>query len=376
MIRFLHTADLQLGKAFRDVPGDQGARLRAYRLDVIQSIGRLARERQAQFVLIAGDLFDAHTVDDRTVTVAAHHLSAIGLPVLVIPGNHDPGGDADAAFRKSSFRAACGPQVQVLLNQDPIPLLNGSVVVLPCPLMVRHTLRDTTDHLTRDFGRDAAPDGVRIGLAHGAVVDFAREEEGATNIIDPRRASVAALDYLALGDWHGTLRVHERAWYSGTPEPDRFKNNDPGNVLVVEVDGPGAVPRVEKVRVAQTRWVEHSAVLHSDDDLTVLGDWAGRLEAPTSTLVRLTLEGTMSFAGAARLEALLAQCGSLFLLLKRDGQIRTTATAEELAAIATAGPVRTAVERLASFAAGEAEQAGDAALALQVLHRIATGAAA
>jgi DNA repair exonuclease SbcCD nuclease subunit len=374
MIRFLHTADLQLGKAFRDVPGDQGARLRACRLEAIQSIARVARERQAQFVLIAGDLFDAHTVDDRTVTVAAHHLSAIGLPVLVIPGNHDPGGDADAVFKKASFRAACGGRVQVLLNQDPVPLLNGSVIVLPCPLIARHTLRDTTDHLTNDFGRDVAPTGVRIGLAHGAVIDFTREEEGATNVIDPNRASVAGLDYLALGDWHGALRVHDRAWYSGTPEPDRFKNNDSGNVLVVELDGPGAVPRVDKVRVAQTQWVEHAAVLHSEEDVAVLSDWGARLEPPTTTLLRLTLEGALSFAGAARLEALLAQWGNLFLLLKREGGVRSTATTDELSAIATAGPLKAAVDRLVAVADGASDQAGDAALALQLLHRMATGA--
>jgi len=376
MIRFLHTADLQLGRAFRDVSGDRGARLREYRLDVVQAIGRVARHRQAQFVLIAGDLFDAHTVDDRTITTAAHHLSAIGLPVLVIPGNHDPGGDADAVFKRASFRAACGDRVRVLLSQDPVPLLNGSAVVLPCPLLSRHTLRDTTEHLTNDFGRDVVPNGVRIGLAHGAVIDFAREEEGATNLIDANRVSVAGLDYLALGDWHGTLQVHDRAWYSGTPEPDRFKNNDPGNVLLVELDGSGAVPRVEKVRVAHTRWVEHEATVHSDEDVTVLSEWVGGVESPTNTLVRLTLDGALSFEGSGRLDTLLTQWGNLFLLLKREGEIRTAATAEELAAIATAGPVKTAADRLAAIAGGATVQAGDAALALQMLHGIAAGGVA
>jgi len=46
----------------------------------------------------------------------------------------------------------------------------------------------------------ATPPGVlRIGLAHGSVVNFGSECE-ATNPIDPARATKARLDYLALGD--------------------------------------------------------------------------------------------------------------------------------------------------------------------------------
>ena len=48
------------------------------------------------------------------------------------------------------------------------------------------------------------------------------------------------------------MEIAPRTWYSGTPEPDRFPRNDPGNVLVVTIDGGGAgvgaAPRVEKGR--------------------------------------------------------------------------------------------------------------------------------
>ena len=58
------------------------------------------------------------------------------------------------------------------------------------------------------------------------------------------RAATARLDYLALGDWHGTRRIDARTWYSGTPEPDRFKANEPGNVLQVDIARAGAEPIV------------------------------------------------------------------------------------------------------------------------------------
>jgi hypothetical protein len=44
-----------------------------------------------------------------------------------------------------------------------------------------------------------------------------------------------------------------RAWYAGAPEATRYKENQPGYVLIVDIDAPGAEPRVEQVPVARTR---------------------------------------------------------------------------------------------------------------------------
>ena len=56
--------------------------------------------------------------------------------------------------------------------------------------------------------------------------------EGQNPIADTR-AETANLDYLALGDWHGTLEVAPRTWYAGAPEPDRFRANEPGNIFYI-----------------------------------------------------------------------------------------------------------------------------------------------
>src|SRR5690606_18918450 len=97
---------------------------------------------------------------------------------------------------------------------------------------------------------------IRIGLAHGSVAGILPDTVDATNPIAADRAATARLDYLALGDWHGARRIGARTWYSGTPEPDRFKENEPGNVLQVDIAQPGAEPVVEVVPVAAYRWHE------------------------------------------------------------------------------------------------------------------------
>ena len=72
------------------------------------------------------------------------------------------------------------------------------------------------------------------------------------------RAVRAGLDYLALGDWHGVRQAGPKAWYAGTPEPDRFRDNAPGHALAVRIAAAGAEPEVERHRLAQYRWQRHT----------------------------------------------------------------------------------------------------------------------
>src|SRR6202011_5230841 len=108
--------------------------------------------------------------------------------------------------------------------------------LLPAPLLRKSELDDISAWMD---GAATPPGALRIGLAHGSVVNFGNEGE-ATNPIDPARSAKARLDYLALGDWHRTLRVGPAAWYAGTPEPDRAGGQERGTALLVDIAGPGA----------------------------------------------------------------------------------------------------------------------------------------
>jgi len=53
-MRFIHTADWQIGKPFKQF-GDRESVLRQARLVAIENIGRLAAKEGAAHVLVAGD---------------------------------------------------------------------------------------------------------------------------------------------------------------------------------------------------------------------------------------------------------------------------------------------------------------------------------
>ncbi|NLE11520.1 MAG: DNA repair exonuclease, partial [Actinobacteria bacterium] len=92
-MRFVHTADWQLGKPFGRVSDPQKrSLLQQERVEAVKRIGRVVQATGAEFVLVAGDLFDSRSADKATVSAACSAIGQIGVPVVVIPGNHDHGG--------------------------------------------------------------------------------------------------------------------------------------------------------------------------------------------------------------------------------------------------------------------------------------------
>ena len=85
MMRFLHTSDWQLGMTRRFLSEEAQARF-----DAIRTIGRIAREKQCQFMLVCGDSFESNQMDRKTVARAIEALKEVSVPVYLLPGNHDP----------------------------------------------------------------------------------------------------------------------------------------------------------------------------------------------------------------------------------------------------------------------------------------------
>jgi len=87
-LTFLHSADWQLGKPFAGVDDLQKrALLQNERFAVIKRLARIAKEHGAEFVLVAGDLFDSPQATKATVAAACSAIGTIGVPVFAIPGN-------------------------------------------------------------------------------------------------------------------------------------------------------------------------------------------------------------------------------------------------------------------------------------------------
>src|SRR3546814_7926651 len=174
--------------------------------------------------------------------------------------------------------------------------------------------RDAAD-LTEWFDTAETDDHlIRIGLAHGSVRELLCEASEAANPVAMDRDVRAGLDYLALGDWHGKLQVTDRTWYAGTPEPDRFRANEPGYVLNVTIEAPGAKPTVEPIAVAAYRWMEQTRdVMPGGVD-----DVSQGLDVPEAELARLVLR--RSEEHTSELQSLMRISYAVFCLKKKTNQ--------------------------------------------------------
>ena len=355
---------------FSWVSGDSGAKLRELRFQVIDTIALLAVRYQADFVVIAGDLFDANTLPDRIVHQACVRLSKVPVPVYVLPGNHDHTGVPNAILQRPSFREACPDNVVVMDQPQPYELGDGQTVLLPAPIARRVAERDPSEHLTASFGAELAPDAIRVGVAHGSVVNFAGT---GTAVIPTDRAETAGLDYLALGDWHGLKEINARTWYSGTPEPTAFRDNRPGEMLLVEVERHRGTLSVTPVRSAQTAWLSHSATLMTDQSIDSLVAWFEQLPDRLNTLLRLELTGALCLEDLERLSAVTERMAGELLVLRLEQTVRVQPKDTELRDLASDGFVQRTVEHLVAMIDAENDQSETARHALQLLHHLHQG---
>lgn len=364
-IRFIHTADWQLGLRVNYIPGDAGAEVRNARLRAVRRIGEIARDRDAAFVVVAGDVFEHHGLRPATVRQTFDALSAYPVPVYLLPGNHDPY-TPDSLFSGDLWKRECPDNVHVLASTTPVDVADGTIL-LPCPLLNRAALEDPTHHLTPDFG---APDAIRVAVAHGSVREFlerlndSEHEAGAAISMDA--SARGALDYLALGDWHGLLQVNDHTWYSGTPEATRFKEKNPGHVLCVEIAEHGSAPSVTPIAVRGLCWTQLAAEVNDDADLGALARRVDAIADKADTLLELSLTGTLTIEQRDRLEReVLSRAGDRFRWFRvRDEALHTYIRNDDLAAIGGDGWVGDVVRALAN------DHNETPKRALQLLYRI------
>lgn len=365
---FVHTADWQIGLRANHVPGDYGAAVRLARYQTVKRIADVARDARADFVVVAGDVFEHHALTRESLQQSFESLRSFGCEVFLLPGNHDPY-TPESLYRSEWWQRECPSHVKVLSQRKPVDV--GAATLLPCPLLQRDSA-DPTLWLSPDVG---ARDRVRVGVAHGSVREILQklvpdDEFEPHNDLPIDLSRRAMLDYLALGDWHGRLQVDERTWYSGTPEPTRFKERNPGDVLVVEVPAPRAEARVTPQRVATFTWKRIERTLHRAEDLTALERQLDELPDRSHTLVELVLDGHLDLTLHARVENdILARYRGIFPHIRlRDEKLFVRLTEADLENLPQEGWIGRVVERLRQGVDGySTEQCQEA---LEVLHRL------
>ena len=379
---FLHTADLHLGRAFKSIGGEAATELAAARFHVLEAVARRVAETGAAFVVVAGDLFDGKNPDGPTVARAMEALGKVGAPVYAIPGNHDPGGPYGPyeSAKYADYRRRFAPDFHLLTTPEPVVLEEHGVVLLPCPATGRPGADPTAWLRDASVYEGLPADLPRVAIAHGGTVDFPGDVEQAAEI-SLHRLPRAELDYVALGDWHGTLHVADPAYrYAGTPEPDRFpRHDDYRNGLVLAVTpARGGPPVIDEHAVGRYAWVTQRRTVRSADDVARLDEDLLAVGPQRERLLRLVLDGSLDIAASAALAETLERLSDVYRHADVDRAAVVVAPGEaelaRMAADASHPTVATVARKLAALLEDEA-QAPAARLALVKLYEATTAPA-
>ena len=230
-MRFLHLADLHIGKALHK------QNLLADQRYILQQILEIVRTHQIDAVLIAGDVYQRNAPSSDAMTLFSDFLSALAemqLPCYIISGNHD---SAERVAYLSEIAAQSGiriagagaAEIYSCETEDAYGSLTVHLLPFTAPMHVRQKYPDEADKI-RSYD-----DALRVLLAHHPLPETGRHvlvahqyltggsvcdsEELAIGGLDNVSASLFdGYDYVALGHLHGPQHVSRpEVRYAGSP---------------------------------------------------------------------------------------------------------------------------------------------------------------
>ncbi len=275
---FIHAADLHIGTPFTSIArADQ---------EIVDSLIRstfqafdamidLALEKQVDFVLLAGDLFDS---SDRNLKAVLHFRNGMqkleqgGIQVFIVHGNHDPMDQASGMLElppNCTVFPASKAKWKAVQN-------SGRPVAAVCGLSF--PTRSVEENLAVRI--PSGPEGLfRIVLLHCTVGNQAGHYPYApcslADLVERHDANGRYVDYWALGHVHSAAVLCRQPWvvYPGVIQGRSFREQGEKGVFLVQSSGRQVVA-LDFHSVDSVRWLEVEIDASGARDIGALMDAA------------------------------------------------------------------------------------------------------
>lgn len=279
---FVHAADLHLDSPFASLKAGSPRLAQAF-IDAsrasLQALAGVCIERGADFLVLAGDVFDAEQQSIRAqfeLFEALSELARQGIHTYIAYGNHDA---------LSGWRAILDwPEEVHFFGADRVESYPVSVggEVAAVVAGISYAQPAVVENLALRFRKNDG-DPFTIGVLHSNVGgDPAHENYAPCTLSD--LVSIG-IDYWALGHVHSPRVLSERdpvIIYPGCTQGRNPRETGPGGCFVVHVDSGGWV-EYEFVPVDVIRW--HVADIHIDG-MSNLGDLVEEAKAEIARLAQ------------------------------------------------------------------------------------------
>jgi DNA repair protein SbcD/Mre11 len=266
---FVHAADLHLDSPFRGVTAESpaiAASLHSATFEVYNSLIDLCIEKQVQFLLIAGDIYDGA---DRSLRAQLRFRDGLqrlvdhNIQAFVVHGNHDPfkgrsrSIDWPEGVHVFSYRKV--KSIPFKIGNSPVALISG----------ISHENGNITTNLAKKF-EFQDPDLFQIGLLHCNVGrDTGHEAYAPCELQDLIKTG---LDYWALGHVHERKILHNDPYvvYPGNTQGRNIREQNERGCYLVQVDDNNRVTSLEFHELDKIRWFWGSLTIDGLDTLDQL----------------------------------------------------------------------------------------------------------
>lgn len=289
-MKFLHTADLHIGKRLFDVNLAEDQR------EILHQIAGIAIQEQCDAVLIAGDIYDKPTPSAEAMGIFDTFVSELilgGVSVYAISGNHDSG---DRINYLSGLIEEKGVVIQGkyegTLCRRILTDEYGELIIYMVPFIKPLTVKGYfqeedivtyEDALRAVLAEADRKDGRRkILMSHQFVIGSSTcdSEEFAIGGLDGISTDVYdGFDYVALGHIHGPQKAGKgEIHYSGTPLKYSFSEaGHKKSVTIVDMKEPGnlscrqiLLKPIHDMRIVKGNMAELMAMPYSEDYVQII----------------------------------------------------------------------------------------------------------
>jgi DNA repair exonuclease SbcCD nuclease subunit len=369
-LRILHTADNHIGISFAQYPDLVRDRLLEERFSALERLVATANQRDAHFLVVAGDLFDKQTVTKGQIERAVGMLAKFqGEHVLVLAGNHDYYEGAENKLWRW-FRNACEGTCVLPLIEPTTKDFEGDdfrVRFYACPCPSKHSKEHTIGWVG---DTDKESEVIHVGIAHGNVEGLGLDAEQRYFNMSEEDMRAAGVHTWLLGHIHvpapapGTTG-RPLYFMPGIHTPDSVKCNHPGHAWWIELEANGSC-RHEQLSFGGVRFARLKRELRGASEIESLRRECSVLDGP-NTVLDLQLSGRLKNEEMADLRNLLNELKAEFLDMKSDMDI---AEVLDAAAISAKFPDGTLPHALLHGLLADDSHAGDAHLALEIIESL------
>lgn len=224
MIKFLHTADWQLGADGHEPQ---------VRDQILPHLFETAKEHKVDFILVVGDVFDKPNPTQKVKDDFLQNLLTYKIPIVFTVGNHD------YTDKKKSYHSL--ELVKLLYShavvEHAIVIESGSCYTLSLDneLILIRSLPDNLEEMPKKYEKQDIP---TISCWHGILpgmniknLDGKQDTRITKKILKKTHA-----DYFALGDIHKRMKFGRNCAYPGALHQKTFSDED-GMLLVKLSEG-------------------------------------------------------------------------------------------------------------------------------------------